>query len=242
MDSVKDFSAIEITNKLLSKTIDIENDYQESLQAYNDDILKVVKCKSYNYITSIEVDVNEIKLHIKCEMYLTYYNDNSSLCYCDFEEEYTKTVSVDNLSVNAFVNAQIVDKYTNYRVINQRRIDIHSSSVISLEIYDKAKIGMLSDFQGAKLKTDSVVSSEIKSCIISKLEFDEEFSANHSEASIKRIISSSSYAYISDLKVIKDKVFVKAGVNLCVLYTTDTQNEEIIKDEYSFNASKIIDI
>ena len=130
MDIQKEFAALSRGCKVFSKTVDVEGDYQESLPAFLDDIYRVVKCTSHSFVTSADISFNELKVFGKTEICVTYYNENSCLCYADFEEEFTKSFTLDNVSQDAVIRACASDKYTSFRVINQRRIDIHN--IVSL--------------------------------------------------------------------------------------------------------------
>ena len=241
MDCKKDYSCIERNEKVFFKNIDIEEDFNESIPAYCDDIYRVVKCVAHSFITSMSISSDEIKIFGKTEIMLTYYNENSCLCYADFEEEFTKCVNADNLSDSAFPQADICDKYTNFRVINQRRIDVHSSALICLSVYDKVKCPSINSCEGAKLKRENIKSADIIASNISKIEFDEEFSIPADSSPVKRIISSLCSANLIETKIIKDKVLVKAVVTTDILYTSGGDDEEILKASNSFNVSKIID-
>ena len=239
MDTQKNYACLEHNNRIFTKSFDNDFDYQEALPAYCDDIFRVVKCLCHSYITSAEINYNEVKLYGKNEISLTYYNEESGLCFADFEEEFTKAVSVENLSDSAFSQLEITDKYTNFRVINQRRIDIHTSVNIRLSVYDKVKCPCVASCENAKLRREVTNVADVIGAKLSRIEFDEEFPLANNAKPIKRIISSFAFATLNETKIIKDKALVKALVSLSVLYTDE--EEEINKCEYSFNVSKIIE-
>jgi hypothetical protein len=241
MDIEKNYSCLEQNCKVYQKSIDVDEDYQETLAGYCDDIYRVVKCESHSYIVSIDTNFNEIKIFGKTEICLTYYNENSNLCYADFEEEFTKLIDIEEISENAFANATVNNKYTNFRVINQRRIDFHNALSLNVSVYDKVKSPCITSCENSKLKVEKLKTASIISTSISKVEFDEEFTTSAESSSIKRIISSSSFVTLGETKIIKDKALIKAKVTLSVLYTNDDEEETISKCEYSFNISKIID-
>ena len=241
MDNNKSYNCVEKNEKVFSKNLDMEEDFSESLPAYCDDIYKVVKCNSHSHICSVSIAGNDVIIIGKTEITLTYYNESASLCYADFEEEFSKTVAVENFSDSAFALSGICDKYTNFRVINQRRIDVHSSSVIYLSVYDSVKYPVLCSCNGAKLRECKTVAADIIGADISRLEFDEEFSVPSGSEAIKRIISSTCNAYVTETKIIKDKVLVKGSVRAKILYTSDADNEEVLSFENTFNISRIID-
>lgn len=242
MDIEKEYSCLERNCKVYQKCIDMDEDYQEALPQYCDDIYRVVKCVSRTYITSVDTNYNEVKLFGKTEICITYFNESSCLCYADFEEEFTKLIDIDNISESAFANAVVNNKYTNFRVINQRRIDIHASSAVNVCVYDKIKCPCISSCDNSKLKIETQKTASVINTNICRAEFDEEFSVPGDSKPIKRIISSSSFVTLGETKIIKDKALIKAVVSLAVLYTTDEEEEQLLKCEYSFNISKIIDV
>ncbi|MBQ9532168.1 MAG: DUF3794 domain-containing protein [Eubacterium sp.] len=240
MEYEKNYSCIEKNEKVFSKNIDIEQDFSESIPAYCDDIYRIVKCLSHSFITSVSVSSNEILIFGKTEIMLTYYNESSCLCYADFDEEFSRNINVENLSDYAFACADICDKYTNFRVINQRRIDVHSSAVINLNVYDRIKYPCLLDCNGAKLNKQGIKSSDIIAFNISKIEFDEEFSLPSTSSELKRIISSNCSAYLTETKIIKDKALIKADIDFEILYTVGDE-DEIQSVRNTVSVSKIID-
>lgn len=242
MELEKDYCCLEQNASTFTKSIEVENDFQEALPAYCEDIYRVVKCTARSCIVSADISYNEVNIRGKIAVCLTYFNENSNLCYADFEEEFTKSVSVDNISENAFVCPFIHDKYVSYRVINQRRIDVHISSVIKLTVYDKIKCPELLKCDTSRLRRENVNCADIVNSHIAKLEFDEEFTIPADSQPIKRIVSYHTDACLNEIKIIKDKALIKAVVSLHILYTTDEAEEQLNRCEYSFNVSKIIDV
>lgn len=242
MDIEKEYSCLERNHQVYRRCVDNDEDYQESLPQYCDDIYRVIKCVSNSFITSVDVNYNEIKIIGKTEICLTYLNEASNLCYADFEEEFTKNINIEGLSDSAFPVTDINNKYTNFRVINQRRIDIHTSSAINIRVFDNSKCPCIKSCDGSKLRVETVETANVICSNICRAEFDDEMTISADSKPIKRIISSSSYVTLNETKIIKDKVLIKATVSVEVLYTTDDQSESIMKCQSSFAVSKIIDV
>lgn len=240
MDIQKDYFCLEHNKWVVCKNVDLDFDFQETLPAYVDDVYRVVKCCARSFITNADISFNEIKVYGKVNICITYFNENSGLCYADFEEDFSKSITAENLSDNAFVNAFICDKYTGFRVINQRRIDVHQSGALHIDVYDKVKCPCLKNCENAKLKTEGVKSTDIIANSITRIEFDEEFGIPSDSKSIKRIVSYSANADLSEIRVIKDKALIKGNIDLSVLYIAE--DNEIFKRDYSFNVSKIVEI
>ena len=241
MEYEKEYSCVERNGNVFSKSIEIEQDFTESIPAYCDDIYRVVKCTAHSFINSANISQNEVMVFGKTQIMLTYYNEDSLLCYTDFEEDFSRNIPVENLSDYAFPRVEICDKYTNFRIINQRRIDIHSSAQLSINIYDRVKYPCLRNCEGSRLNTKSLKTTDIIASNVSKIEFDEEFSLPADTDSINRIISVSCLANLTETKIIKDKMLVKATVDANVLYTAGNDNEKILSVLNSFSLSKIID-
>lgn len=242
MDIEKEYSCLEKNNLMYHKQIDCDFDCQETLQQYSDDILRVVKCESHSQIISYRIDSNGIEIDGKTEICITYYNDKNEICYTDFDTEFTKKVNISHLSDNAFACVIPVTKYNNYRLVNQRRIDVHISLCLDISVYDSSKCPCITSCANSKLKIEQIDSADIFDSSISKIEFDEEFSISSASSPIKRIISDNTNIFLDDCKIIKDKMLIKLSVNICVLYTTDESIEDIQKAEHTFQLSKIIDV
>lgn len=242
MDTKKDFLCLDKNELIYSKAVDAEGEYQESLPAYLDDIYRVVKCTAHSFVVSADISFNELKIYGKTNIQITYYNENSELCFADFEEDFSKSITIDNLSDTAFISVSSSDKYTNFRVINQRRIDVHTMTVLHIGVYDSVKCPTICSCENSKLKTEKIITSNVIAAHIDRIEFDEEVTLPANSEAIGRIISSFAYPQVTETKIIKDKILVKVNLNVSLLYTADSENEDIEKAEYSFSLSKIMDI
>ncbi len=240
MDMVKEFTCLERNEIVYHKIIDCDEDYQETLQQYSDDIFRIVKCESKSSVLSITTDTDKICINGRTEIYISYYNENNELCYADFDREFTKKISIDNLTNTAFVSVVPRDRYTNFRVVNQRRIDVHISLGLETKVFDKHNTPCVSSCNNARLKNNELNTVDITYATQSKIEFDEDFDIPNASASIKRVISHSSNATIKEYKIIKDKVLFKTELSVCALYSTDDDCVERV--EHTFAMSKIIDI
>lgn len=238
MDIEKDYMCLEQNKKVLQKIIEVDESYQESLQAYCDDFYRIIKCTSHSYVTSVDINNNEVRVFGKTEICVTYCDEGNNLCYADFDEEFSKAVEVEGLSDSAFAVAYSKEKYCSFRVINQRRIDVHSAFVISLSVYDKQSCPCVSSCNNSKLRLDSIKTANVVGSNICRCEFDEEIVVSNSK--LKRVVSAWGYTTIDDIKLIKDKALIKVNVCASLLYCCD--DDSVSKYEHNFNISKIVDI
>lgn len=241
MDFDKKYSCLERNNLVCKKIVEIENDFQQTLQQFSNDIYRVVKCNCHGYLTSVDVADDDVIINGKIQLFLTYYNDESVLSYADFEEDFTKTVTIEGLSQSAFATGRIYDKYTNFRVVNQRKIDIHCAHCISLLVFDKISNPCLASCNNSRLRYESMKYTNIINVSQNKVEFDEEYPITVN-GEIKRIISSSAYTNVIETKLIKDKALIKTRVNFVVNYTSGEDEEIIETAQFKVELSKILEI
>ena len=70
MDFDKKYSCLEKNSLVCKKNVEIENDFQETLQQFSSDIYRVVKCSCHGYITGIDVAENCVVINGKIQLNL----------------------------------------------------------------------------------------------------------------------------------------------------------------------------
>lgn len=230
-------------NIIFSKCVDVDLDFQENLMSYNDDMLKIIRCAVNNYIVSTDYKNGNLIVYGKCKIYLTYVSESTScITTADFEEDFQKSIPIDNNLGEISSEIKVINKYNNYRVINQRRIDIHNAFILDVKVCSLKPINMIEDAQNVQIKHENVSYFSYIGNSLSKANFEEETEIPADSEVIKKIINTFWNCAIDEIKIIKDKMLVKLNLSFSFLYTTDTENEIIKKCEKTFALSKIIDI
>ena len=160
MELEKEYSCLEKNELVFCKAINVDKNYQETPEAYLDDIFKVVKCTAHSYVTSCDIKDSTVYIIGKTEICLTYYNEQNELLYTDFVEDFNESIAIDSVSEYAFGIVTVCNKYCNFRIINQRRIDIHTSFALNVSVYDKKSCPCVCKCEKSKLKE-----SEEKNCL-----------------------------------------------------------------------------
>lgn len=228
---------------VFSKSIDMDLDYQENLQSYNDDMLKIVRCCVNNFIVNSVYQNSCITVYGKSRIFLTYISEATGcLSSAEFEEDFEKNISLDSEYSDVFTDIGVCSKYCNYRVINQRRIDIHNSFQLNVCAYAGVCTCMLDDGDDDVLIDKQQVSyvSRIGGAYV-KSEFEDCVSVTDGSP-VKKVINVFADTNCGDVKLIDDKMLVKTEIRFSVLYTTDSDKEEIRKCERTIEASTIVDI
>ncbi len=230
-------------NIIFSKCVDMDLDFQENLMSYNDDMLKIIRCAVNNYIVSTDYKNGNLIIYGKCKIYLTYISESTScITTADFEEDFQKSIPLDDNVGEISSEIKVVNKYNNYRVINQRRIDIHNAFLLNIKVGSLKPISMIEEAQNVQIKYENVSYFSHIGNSLSKANFEEQTEIPADSEVIKKIINTFWNCSVDEIKVIKDKMLVKLNLSFSFLYTTDTENEIIKKCEKIFSLSKIIDI
>lgn len=226
---------------IFSKNIDADFDYQENLQSYNDDILKIIRCSINNFVVNSVFQNGVITVHGKSKIFITYISESSAcLSSAEFEEDFEKNVPVETDEQEIFADVSICNKYCNYRIINQRRVDIHNSFSVNICAYAQSSAEMLDKCDDILIDKQSVsYISRVGSAYV-KSDFEDETSV--SDGAIKKIINVFANTDCREIKLIDDKMLVKTDINFSVLYTVDGESEEIRRCEKTTQVSTIVDI
>jgi len=228
---------------VFSKCVDVDLDFQENLMEYNDDMLKIVRCCINNFVINTDYNNGTLTVYGKSKIYLTYVSESTScLTTADFEEDFQKQIAIEGGFENVTADVFVMNKYSNFRVINQRRIDIHNAFSLSVKVCACNPVKMIDDMPPVLLRKDKISYLSLVGTAYTRAEFEEDTAIPSDSEFVKRIINTFSAVHTDEIKIIKNKMLVKATVEFSLLYTTDTENEIIRKCEKSINISKIIDI
>ncbi len=240
MELCKEYKSL---NSTIEKEVFCEGfelDFQENLPQYLDDIEKIVRCSVKSVVTDYECTGGMIKLYGKSIISLTYLNGDGCVLSNIFEEDFSKPLNTKVSNEVNFAQINLNTKYSNFRLINQRRIDIHTSLKAEISTFVNESDKCLSNCKNAFVR-EYAPNRLCERCTgICSEDFDESFTISDTSNQIKNIINTFSNCIIEDKKIIKDKMLVKLRVELSVLY--ECENNSISKSVHSFSISKIIDV
>ncbi|MEZ3421224.1 MAG: DUF3794 domain-containing protein, partial [Eubacterium sp.] len=125
---------------------------------------------------------------------------------------------------------------------NQSRLDIHNSFALNIRACAGQPVQMIESVPDVLVRRDSVKYFSLAGTAYARAEFEEDAAIPADSEVVKRIINTFSNVHTDEVKIIKNKMLVKATAEFSLLYTTDTDNEIIRKCEKTVSISKIIDI
>lgn len=230
-------------HSVFSKCVDVDIDYQESLMSYHDDMLKVVRCRVSNEVNNTDFNSGALTVYGKSKIFITYVSESTGcLTTADFEEDFKKVIQIDCDCTDVQCDVTVINKYNNFRVINQRRIDVHSCFSLKINATCIKQIEMVVDDDDLLIRRDAVNYFSYIGSSLAKTEFEEEAVIPSDSELIRKVINTFYNINIEETKIIKDKMLAKLTVSFSLLYTADTENEIIRKCEKNISISKIIDI
>ncbi|MBO5494163.1 MAG: hypothetical protein J5964_00425 [Eubacterium sp.] len=239
MELLKDYSALVLSLQNECKHEDFELDFQENLPQYLDDAEKLVKCSVKSVITDYDINMGSVNIYGKSLIYVTYISSSGLLLSDIFEEDFSKSLDLKEGSDISFADLSLVTRYSSSRLINQRRIDIHTALTVKLTAYSKNSVTRLTNCKNAFVKEKTVQSLTCNACALSSAEFDESFSLQ-GESELENILSVFSSCYCSEYKLVKEKMLVKINATAAVVYkNTDGSVNKFV---HNFTTSRIIDV
>ena len=239
MELCKEYKSMNRNEKKEYLNESFETDFQLNLPQYLDDIEKLVKCCVKNVVCDYEINSSKITVFGKSIISIMYLNSDMCPLSNVFEEEFSKSFDLSSDDNLCFADVNLSTKYYNFRLINQRRIDVHASLNAHICVFCKNTSRYLSNCKNAFVRSCVVDSLADKSCGICGAEFDETFSVAGENSRIKNIINTFVNTIVEDKKIIKDKMLVKLRCEANVLYTNE--KDELEKSSHSFSLSKIIE-
>lgn len=228
---------------VFSKCVDVDLDFQENLMSYNDDLLKIIRCCINNFVVNTDYNNGVLTVYGKSKIFLTYVSDASSnITTADFEEDFQKSINIDGNFEDVSADVIVINRYSNFRVINQRRIDIHNAFALNIKLCACTPVKMVDEAENILIRRDTVSYLSLVGTSFARAEFEEETIIPADSDTVRKIINTFSSVHCDDTKIIKNKMLVKATAEFSLLYTTDTDNETVRKCEKSVSISKIIDL
>lgn len=239
MELCKEYKSMNCNEKTENIREGFEIDCQLNLPQYLEDIEKLIKCCVKNVVCDYEFTGSAIKIFGKSMISILYLDSNQCPYSAEFEEEFSKSFDLTDCEYFYFADMELKTKYYNYRLVNQRRIDIHSSLGVCIDVYCKNPCKCLSSCKDAFMKQAKLTTLADKNAGICSAEFDETFPIAKNDYQIKNIVNAFVTSSVEEKKIIKDKMLVKIKNEISVVYISE--NDALEKCMHTFSVSKIID-
>lgn len=180
-------------------------DYQLNLPQYLDDVERLVKCCVKNVASDYELTQTGITVYGKSVITVMYKASDGITLSSIFEEEFSRAFDLSECDYPSFAEVNLYTVYSNSRLVNQRRIDVHTALNAQISVYCKRDVSTLNKCEKAFLKTDESETLNIKGCGACSFDFNESFSISSSDTQIKNIVNTYVNCTVSDKKSLRTK-------------------------------------
>lgn len=240
MEPNKEYENISRNALLAAKEDTFALEYQESLPQYCEDIEQVIQCSCHNVVNDYEYLGGTLKIYGRSRITIVYLSVSKCYLSAEFEETFTKNIDAPMTDNFAFASIHECTRFTNFRLINQRKIEIRTSVQVHSRMYERITDTALISCNNIIARKEQMKTLDVLSAATTSCDFDEEFSVTQHNGDISVIIDTSSYAVLDEMRLIKDKMLLKCRLELCVLYSNSEGTIE--KCCFSVNTTKIVDI
>lgn len=235
-------SKIFVNERIFSDNFEVAIDADFTLPDYCPDVSKIFKCQSEGRIISKSVNGKTVTLDGIVILNLIYCDKNSRLYNYVYEYPFSKSVELNNETIESIICAKIKIDYINCRAVTGRKIDIHGAAGIFLRVMRKRPCEVLSDYQDntVELKKDSTVVITPMGYCEKYITIEEDIPLN-APANISNIIRNDANIDLYECKIIKDKAIIKGNVCISLLYCVAENNKpQSLKCNIPF--SQILDV
>lgn len=240
METEKTYADCKRTVCLGTGNAKFEVEYQESLPQYCEDIERVVRCVCTHAVTDYEYVSGSLKLIGRSRISLVYLSASGCCLSAEFEERFTKMIDAPVTDAFAFAQVHTCTAFTNYRLINQRKFDVHSGLQAHTLVYGYQQQNQLTDCACAILRRCDAPCVQVLDAGLFSCDFDERFSIGQHNTNISVLIHTGAFATVDEVRTIDGKMLVKCRAELCVMYENTEHTTE--KCCFTVQSSKIIDV
>ena len=234
---------LHISELMFENTAEQSIDGDITLPDYCPDIKRILKCIVTPCVISEQCVGDRVTIDANVTVQVIYVGDNNNIFCYDKTFPFSKTVETNKQINNPVAEIKLKTAYANTRAVSQRRIDIHASVAISVNIISKKEVEVVSDASecGIQLLKDFNMSSDYVGKIVKNFTLNEIMELGKSKEPIRQIIRNSVTPSIDEIKVINNKLLLKGEVKVFILYCTDNDDSSYETFENSLPVNQIVE-
>lgn len=219
-------------------------DSDVTLPDYCPDILRILKCSIIPRITGSQVSGERITAEGNALIRVLYVSDSGKLRSFEHNIPFSKYVEVKQLADDPCVSVRAKTEYVNCRVVNQRRMDIHGSVIISISAVKMKQFDLIEKAEGAgiQLKCGKKTVSSAAGTAERSFTLGEVAEIGQSKPPVMQILRTDAVVTAQDAKVINNKILLKGSMEVRTVYCADTDEAQPETIEHSMPISQIIEV
>ncbi len=242
MDSVINSIGVNSTKTALDEFFEQKVDFDIVLPDYCPAAKRILKCDVSAGIISKTADNEKLTLDIQCKARVVYVDDNSGLVHSVTKTEtFNKSLSLKiPLSVSK-IRTAVRASSVNCRLQNSRRISVKSVVGTAVKIIGNSECQIIGEAYGGGIESDFNSAEANILCGVGETPIQTNGQLML-DAGITEIISSDATLYITDAKVITDKVIVKGEAAVSIVYMTGESVKDFKFYEGTVPFSEVVDV
>lgn len=220
-------------------------DLDLSLPDYCPDIQRILKCRVTPKIYSRNISGDRLDIEGNADVKILYLDAvKKSVRCCEHSVPFSLSFNMKVSPQNAVVKTHIKPDYLNCRALSPRRLDIHGAFSVFAEVICKSEKEFPTDIEGddVEIKRKNITVSALAGLAQQQFTVGDEIVLGSGNPSIEAILRSDITSFISECKIITNKLMIKGDLNLKVLYLSDISTGETQLVDYSVPFSEILDV
>lgn len=247
MELEKSYENICINKTVFNGSVEqgVEIDYL--LPDYCKSIFKILKSTITPKITSIRVSGDKLNIDATAIAKIIYISEESSqICSVEQKQPFSKTIDIGLECESYEVIPTIKTDYVNCRVVNNKRLDLRGAISINIQVVNQVCEEAISNASGLGIQLNrKTITVGDKSCIGTKqFSVTQTIDMPYGKPMLDNTILHNACAYITEYKIIANKVITKGEIAVHILYMPVDSDDNSCPEtmEITIPISQIIDV
>lgn len=190
-----------------------------TLPEYLPDIVRILRCNAVTGVQSHSITGDRITAECDTKVRVLYICDEGKLHCFEQNLQFAKQLELKSADItDVFVGSKT--EYINYRVSSQRKFEVHGAISVFAKATIKKPYSLIRDTEGGAVtcRREEMTVCDLQSVVEKCFSVTETVDAGTLSEPVGAIISSQGSAIIEEIKVISDKLFLKAQVILRTVF------------------------
>lgn len=209
-----------------------------TLPEYMPDIVRILRCSASPGVQSHQINGDRITAECECLVKVLYICNEGKIRCFDQTLHFAKQIELNSAEEITDINMGAKTDYVNYRVLGERKLQIHGAVTVVAKAEGKKKCEYVNSASGGAvtLRCENEEICDLVSVIHKSFPVSETVETGPLSEPIGAIISQCATATIDELKIISNKVFLKGEMLVRTAFTgQDTCQVQTLENIISIN-------
>ncbi|MDD4375980.1 MAG: DUF3794 domain-containing protein [Clostridia bacterium] len=196
------------------------------------DVMKIIKVDECVNITSTEVAEGSIRISGNITYYIMYIADSGKIRGINISYPFVKVLEGKEIMPDMKLRILPIVRNIIYSLPNERKISLKSEIIFRYKLMEIGEIELLKKIEDSKdmqfkISKDSFIN--IHESKEDTLDASEDIMLPDTQAGIKDILRVTTNIVNTEYKVSYNKILLKGEIGVTIIYTTNTEQQEITK-------------